>query len=187
MSIILASQSPRRIELLGQTGWEFQVIPSRFDEDGVTAQTPAELVRKLALGKARAVLRGDGDIVIGCDTVVALQNTVFGKPRDREDARRMITALAGNTHSVITGVCILSGAQTVRQFECETKVRFFPLTEKEIEAYIDTDEPYDKAGGYGIQGKAGLFAESIEGDYNNVVGMPLSRVYREVKALLEGR
>lgn len=182
--LILASQSPRRIELMRLITPDFEVRPSHFDEGGVTADTPAGLASALALGKARAAGALPEDIVIGCDTVVACGGRVFGKPKTRGEARRMLTALSGGVHSVVTGVCVLHRGGTER-FTCETEVTFFPLREEEIEAYIRTDEPYDKAGGYGIQGRGGLFAERIDGDYYNVVGMPLSRLYRVLRQIRE--
>lgn len=181
MSLILASGSPRRKELLAAIWSDFTVLPSGFDESGLTAPTPAELAGRLAEGKCLWVAeKQPEDIVIGCDTVVDFEGQVFGKPKDKEDARRMLTALSGNDHWVHTGVCIRKGAHQ-EQAVVSTRVRFFPLTEEEIEAYISTDEPYDKAGGYGIQGKAALFCEGIEGCYYNVVGFPVSQVARMLK------
>ena len=182
MKIVLASASPRRKELMQLITSDFDIRPSDFDESGIRAETPAELVKKLAGGKARAAEHSAGETVIGCDTVVAVGGEILGKPKDKADAVRMMHLLSGKTHSVYTGVCILHNGK-VYTFAEETKVSFFPLSEAEIEAYTDSDEPYDKAGAYGIQGSAGLFVEKIEGDYNNVVGFPAARVNRVLKAL----
>lgn len=182
MKIVLASASPRRKELMQLINTDFDVRPSDFDETGISAKTPEELVKKLAEGKALATDYRQDETVIGCDTVVAVGGEVLGKPKDKADAVRMMHLLSGCTHSVYTGVCILhSGKKHI--FAEETKVTFFPLSEEEIEAYTDSAEPYDKAGAYGIQGKAGLFVEKIEGDYNNVVGFPAARVNRVLKTL----
>lgn len=181
MSMILASASPRRRELLAMIQPDFTVIPSQFDEDGLTAQTPALLAQRLAEGKCLWVAENHPeDLVIGCDTVVDIGGRVLGKPKDRQAARQMLTALSGTEHRVHTGVCIRKGSQ---QESCvvTTTVRFWPLSEQEIEAYIATEEPYDKAGGYGIQGHAALFCEQIRGCYYNVVGFPVSKVARMLK------
>jgi septum formation protein len=186
MRVILASKSPRRIELMRWITEDFLVCPSLFDESGVAEPDPERLVLALAEGKARALPRAAQDIVIGCDTVVALDGRVFGKPKDLPQAREMIRALSGRTHSVLTGVCILCGGESTR-FCSETKVEFYPLTEDEIERYIHTEEPYDKAGGYGIQERGGLFVRGICGDYNNVVGLPVSELARRLAPYLAGK
>lgn len=175
MKFVLASASPRRKELMQLITPDFDIRPSDFDEAGVTASSPAELVALLASGKAKAVPYTAKETVIGCDTIVAVDNEVLGKPKDRDDAVRMMRLLSGRAHSVYTGVCVLHKGREYT-FAEETKVIFFPLTEEEIDAYVATDEPYDKAGAYGIQGKAGLFVERIEGDYNNVVGFPVAKL-----------
>ncbi len=177
MELVLASKSPRRIELLSMTGLPFSVRPAEINESAVTASCPRKLAETLAERKARAAFSSRSETVIGCDTVVAVGEEALGKPKDRADAVRMLSMLSGTRHSVFTGVCIktASGEQT---FVCETGVWFYPLSESEIFAYADTDEPYDKAGAYGIQGRGGLFVEKIEGDYNNVVGLPVSRLMR---------
>lgn len=181
MSMILASGSPRRKELLGMICPDFVVEPSSFEEAGLTAETPALLAGLLARGKCLAVAKDHPEeIVIGCDTVVDCGGEVFGKPAGKEDARRMLTALSGADHWVHTGVCIQRGEQR-EESVVSTKVRFYPLTEEEIEEYISTEEPYDKAGGYGIQGHAALFCEGIEGCYYNVMGLPVSKVARMLK------
>lgn len=175
--LILASQSPRRRELLKWIADDFLVIPAEFDEESVTERIPEKLVRILAEGKAGAVAENyPDDVVIGCDSVVVSpDNEIFGKPKDREDARRMLGSLSGRTHRVITGGCVLqSGKKSV--FHKTTKVTFDRLSEADIEWYLDTGEPFDKAGGYGIQGYAGAFVSKIHGDFNNVVGLPIQTV-----------
>ena len=158
-NLILASGSPRRRELLSLYTTDFTVCVSDFDESAVTAPTPAQLVEQLA---------------IGCDTVVDVDGTVFGKPRDAEDAKRMLRALSGKTHQVHTGVCIAKGDRA-EHFVDSCKVTFFPLGEEEIAFYTATPEPYDKAGAYAIQGRAALWLDRIEGDYYTIMGLPVSR------------
>lgn len=175
--LILASRSPRRKELMKLITDDFTVSPSNFDEDSIVEQDPFLLVRVLSLSKASTVEADEDDIVIGCDTVVSLDDEIFGIPKTKEEAARMLRRLSGKTHSVVTGVCVRSGGK-IDSFECETLVTFFDLSEEEIEGYVKTSEPYDKAGGYGIQGIGGLFVKKIEGDYQNVVGLPISRLYR---------
>lgn len=184
MSLILASASPRRRELLALVEPDFTVAAADVDERAVTAPDPASLARALAQAKCLAVAGGHPrDIVIGCDTVVDVDGRVFGKPGDREEARRMLRALSGRSHLVHTGVCIRCGQQQ-ELFADTTVVTFAPLDEAEIEAYIRTDEPYDKAGGYGIQGGAARFVTRLEGCYFNVMGFPVPRVYQALKAFL---
>ena len=157
---------------------EFSVITSEVDESAITAPTPAETALALATAKCRAVAKEHPeDVVIGCDTVVDCGGKVFGKPKDKEDARRMLKALSGSDHYVHTGVCVWHEGES-HTFTATTRVRFFPLSDEQIEAYISTDEPYDKAGGYGIQGAAALFCEEIEGCYYNIMGLPVSRLAR---------
>ena len=178
MNLILASQSPRRKELLSLYTTNFEVCVSDFDESAVTADTPAHLVEQLARGKCLAVAKDHpGAVVIGCDTVVDVQGEVFGKPHGVEDAKRMLRALSGATHEVHTGVCISDGTRT-ESFVDSCRVTFFPLSEAEIDAYAATKEPYDKAGAYAIQGRAALWLDAIEGDYYTIMGLPLSRTVR---------
>ena len=191
--IVLASASPRRSELLGQAGLEFDVIPSKGEEI-ITASHPAEVVEELSLQKAnevaRRILEGsepikDFDVVIGADTVVAADHSILGKPSDREDARSMIEMLQGNVHQVYTGVTLIvkdsEGNVRTVTFHERTDVDVCEMSEDEIEAYIDTKEPYDKAGAYGIQGGFGIYIRGIRGCYYNVVGLPISRLYQELK------
>ena len=175
MNLILASGSPRRRELLSLYTTDFTVCASDFDESAVTADTPARLVEKLARGKCLAgAAQHPGTVVLGCDTVVDVNGEVFGKPHSVEDAKRMLRALSGATHAVHTGVCVSDGKRT-ESFVDSCRVTFFPLSEEEIDFYASTQEPYDKAGAYAIQGRAALWLDRIEGDYYTIMGLPLSR------------
>ncbi len=179
MDIILASQSPRRKELMGQIGLKFKVVVSHVDEHVEGNPSPAEMVEELSLRKARAVARqvDDDDLVIAADTVVALEGTVLGKPEDERDAFSMLSALSGNRHYVYTGVTVIRGGQAVTQHEVTT-VTFRELEPDEISSYIATGEPMDKAGAYGIQGLGALLVSGIDGDYFNVMGLPVYRLGR---------
>lgn len=243
--VILASQSPRRRELMKQAGFSFEVIPARGEEQ-ITSTHPAEVVEELSRQKAMEVAamcdpkHGNAEnmpsdqenvqadrgnmpsdradetpadradetpadqaneipadriqekaketLVVGADTVVAIDHRILGKPADHEDARQMIRELQGRVHQVFTGVTLIlkrEGEQPIiRTFHECTDVHVFPMEEEEIEAYISTDEPYDKAGAYGIQGAFGIFIGKIDGDYNNVVGLPIARLYHEVMKML---
>lgn len=184
MNIILASGSPRRRELLSMLGLSFTVQPAKGEEKAAEGLSPDELVCALAEGKAKEVsLRADADdMIIAADTIVWHEGTVFGKPKSEEDARRMLESLSGACHSVYTGVCIIKDGVCLSRAEC-TKVRFKELSAEEISAYIATGEPMDKAGAYGIQGKASVFVEGIEGDYFNVMGLPLCRLGKMLNEL----
>lgn len=176
MAIVLASASPRRRELMSAITPEYQVEPSTLDESGITAETPALLAQALAAAKCEEVAaKHPEDVVIGCDTVVDCGGEVFGKPKNREDAVRMLRALSGRTHAVHTGVCICNGGEE-HKFVSTSEVVFFPLDETEIQHYADSQEPYDKAGAYAIQGRAALWLDKINGDYYNIMGFPVSRV-----------
>ena len=182
--LYLASQSPRRTELLTQVGIDHTVVSSSYEEPNEGHDSPIEMVKAQALGKARcAVGIPKGGIVLGADTIVVLDNEVLGKPQDEADARQMLERLSGRSHSVVTGVALLiKGDEVV--FYNETKVYFKELAPFEIESYIASGEPMDKAGAYGIQGKGALWVEKIEGSYTNVVGLPVEHVYDELcKAL----
>jgi septum formation protein len=176
--LILASASPRRARLLGQVGIPFRVVPAAVHESA-EGQSPADLVVRLALEKARQVAaRFRRGVVLGADTVVVHGDKILGKPRDRRDAREMLLRLSGSEHSVFTGLALIDAA--VGRWEtgfAETRVWMRALEAELIDAYVATDEPMDKAGAYGIQGKAAFFVEKIEGCYSNVVGLPLSRLY----------
>lgn len=175
-SIILASGSPRRKEILKKIGLSFKQIPAEIDEK-TEDNPPKEQATIIALEKAKAVLQNNPDsIVIGADTIVVYDNIVLGKPKDKDDAFKMLNLLSGDYHEVYTGLAVVSSEKEV--FETvRTIVRFKELTIEEIEEYISTGEPIDKAGAYGIQGLGGLFVESIGGDYYNVVGLPICKLY----------
>jgi septum formation protein len=175
MAIVLASQSPRRKELLAQLGVEeFRICPAQGEEIMPQGAEPAALVEELSRQKAREVAEKCGleDLVIGADTVVALEGTVLGKPGTPEKAAEMLRTLSGKAHQVYTGITLIRGGVELTRHECTT-VHFRTLTEEEIAWYVSTGEPLDKAGAYGIQGKGARFIPSIEGDYSNVVGLPL--------------
>ena len=174
MKLILASQSPRRAELLKQMGLSFEVRPSNTEEVTEPGLTPQQEVVSLSLQKARAVYGSltEEAVVLSADTVVVLDDKILGKPRDEADAKKMLSALSGRSHFVLTGVTVMGPKGT--QTHCEkTQVTFRTLSEKEIDAYIATFEPMDKAGAYGIQGFGGLFVSHLAGDYFNVVGLPV--------------
>ena len=179
--LILASNSPRRKELLTQARLSFSVVASTIDEQVDLSLAPEQVVQSLALQKANDVFSRHQDaVVIGADTVVVLKGKILGKPQDREDAKETLRALSNQTHSVYTGVAIVLANQQFT-FSVETKVTFWPLVDGEIDAYLDSGEPFDKAGSYGIQGLGALFVKEIVGDYFNVVGLPLSKTVRELK------
>ncbi len=181
MGLILASASPRRQELLKRITEDFTVHPVDADET-LPAGMPVELAPSfLADAKAQAAAKlFPEDIVIGCDTIVVLEDEIMGKPRDREDAYRMLRRLSGETHKVMTGTALYCGKKST-VFTTETLVTFYELTDAEIEQYLDTGEPFDKAGAYGIQGYGCLLVRSIEGDYNNVVGLPVAALSRALQ------
>ena len=176
--LILASGSPRRRELLGLFGVPFEVIPALGAEEAAGELPPEEYVRRLAGAKGAEVARRVGDasaVVIAADTVVEADGTILGKPGSPDDAARMLRLLSGREHRVWSGLSVRQGARVLGAAE-RTAVRFRPLAEDEIAAYTSTGEPLDKAGAYGYQGLASLFVERIEGDYFNVVGLPLCRL-----------
>ena len=174
MEIILASQSPRRRELLKQMGLEFEVLVPDIDERMDRALAPAELVEAISAEKAeKAAGQVDREaIIIAADTVVALNGRLLGKPADENQAREMLQALSGSRHQVYTGFTVRQGERSVTRSEC-TQVSFRALTAEEIEHYIATGEPMDKAGSYGIQGYGALLVEGLQGDYFNVMGLPV--------------
>ena len=185
-TVVLASRSPRRQELLRLITEDFTVRVSHFDERPLMAKagslSPEELVKALSAGKAQAVLAECPDaLVIGGDTVVVSPDwEIFGIPRDRADAARMLRALSGQIHRVVTGMTIC-GDGSAFSFAVSTDVEFYPLSETEIAAYLDTGEPFDKAGGYGIQGYGGLLVRGIRGSYDNVVGLPAAELSRNLR------
>ena len=194
--IILASSSPRRRELMAQAGFAFEVLVSEADET-IEAETPGEMVEVLSERKAAAVAEEikkqgfaeESVLLVGADTMVAIDGKKLGKPKDEKGAEEMLEELSGRTHQVYTGVTLIrlkkaengSLLQESRTFSEGTDVSFYPLTKEEIRSYIATGEPMDKAGAYGIQGKAAVFVKEIKGDYNNVVGLPIARLYQELK------
>ncbi len=183
--MILASASPRRRELLTQAGFSFEVKVSDADEV-ITEKEPDKIVKELALVKACAVAASETEaLIIGADTIVAVDGKILGKPRDAEEAFSMLSMLQGRTHQVYTGVALITREEELQKshvFSEKTDVHMYPMTEQEIRAYIATGEPLDKAGAYGIQGRAAVYIRKIEGDYNNVVGLPISRLYQELKS-----
>ena len=200
IKIILASGSPRRKELLAQAGYDFDVCPSLSEED-LEVMAPSEYVMLLAKMKAdevcnRLIAEDVGRrvkklperfVVLGADTVVSLNGRILGKPYDYDDAYNTLNSLSDQTHQVYTGVCLIyveGRAKTSSSFFEMTDVTFYPVSHNEIIQYLATNEPFDKAGSYGIQGKGGLFVKGIGGDYNNVVGLPLARVYHELEELV---
>ena len=183
--VILASASPRRQELIKLIFDSVEILPADCDEtlpDGIGAREAVEYLSKIK-NEASLRLTEKENLVISADTVVAVEDEILGKPVDKEDARRMISLLSGKVHQVYTGVTLsLNG--NVKTFSEKTDVEFFSLTEAEIEEYISSSEPYDKAGAYGIQGKAGLLVKGISGDYYNVVGFPVARLKREIEEFI---
>lgn len=177
MRIILASGSPRRRELLEMLGVkDLEIIPARGQELPHPELSPAGLVKELSRAKAAEVAEDHPDaVVIGADTVVSVDGSVLGKPRDGQNAARMLRILSGRAHEVFTGVTVMKNG-AVQSFVERTQVRFRKLSEEEIEAYVATGEPMDKAGAYGIQGVASLFVEGIDGDFFNVMGLPVCRL-----------
>ncbi|MEE1030890.1 MAG: Maf family protein [Ruminococcus sp.] len=187
--IILASQSPRRRELLTQIGLEFEVRPSSLEES-VDTSNPVEAVKQLSFQKAsdianQAAKEGEEDcLIVGSDTIVVYDNQILGKPENPEHAEKMLDELQGNEHSVFTGVTLIflkAGTSEQVTFAEETRVSMLPMTKEEIKWYVDSKEPLDKAGSYGIQGLGARYIEKIHGDYNNVVGLPICRIYQELK------
>lgn len=192
--LILASASPRRRELLARIGLSFEILPARGEENPHSA-IPEEMVQELSAGKALEIYGSleeqekEEAVIIGADTLVAFGNRVMGKPQDEKDAFDMLFLLQGNTHQVYTGITLLytpKGETACKKltFVEKTDVTMYPMTEQEILEYIATGEPVDKAGAYGIQGKCAAYVREICGDYNNVVGLPVSRLYQELKRIV---
>lgn len=175
--LILASGSPRRSEILNSVGWEFTKIVADIDETEFEGENPSDYVRRLAKTKAEAVaVNYPNEMVLGADTTVVIDNQIIGKPTDLVDAGRMLRLLSGQTHEVLTGVAITKNGETKVGIQ-RTTVTFKPLSESEVEFLVEFGEPLDKAGAYAVQAQAALFIEGIEGDYWNVVGLPVSLVY----------
>lgn len=191
--IILASASPRRQQLLTQIGLTFKVMPSSIEEKADSLH-PSGMVIELSKGKAMDIFEKlskeeqKSSLVVGADTIVALKERVMGKPDSREQAVEMLSCLQGNTHQVYTGVTLIGQREKEKEpfilsFFEKTDVSMYPMSREEIDAYVDTKEPMDKAGAYGIQGRCAAFIKEIRGDYNNVVGLPVGRLYQEMKKL----
>lgn len=179
--IILASASPRRQELLKTIGVPFQIEVANIAENINDLATPKQIVAEIALKKAEDISqKHPGNIVIGADTIVYAAGKVIGKPKDSDEAESTLASLSGKIHQVYTGVAVVEG-EKVEVFVERTDVEFWPLTSNEIKAYLATGEPFDKAGGYGIQGQGKLFVKRINGDYYSVVGLPVARLARVLK------
>ena len=182
--IILASQSPRRKELLSMLGIEYEAIPADIDEQINPNNDLVKEIEKLSYEKANHIYKDNKDaLVIGSDTIVKIGNSVLGKPKSFEQAKQMLQMLSDNTHEVVTGVTIITN-DTIETFSNIAKVTFYPLTNQEIEDYIKTNEPMDKAGAYAIQGLGGKFIKSIEGDYYTIMGLPIGELYHRLKKYL---
>ena len=184
--VILASASPRRQELIKLIFDSVEILPADCDEtlpEGIGAREAVEYLSEIK-NEASAKLTDEENLIISADTVVAVDDEILGKPVDKEDARRMISLLSGKVHQVYTGVTLSLNGR-MKTFSEKTDVTFFELTDEEIEAYVSSSEPYDKAGAYGIQGKASLLVKCINGDYFNVVGLPVARLNRELNAFLK--
>lgn len=175
--LILASRSPRRAELLRQAGFDFIVKPADVDETCRPREKPELYVRRIAEEKARAVQAGPEDVVLGADTAVVIDREILGKPSDDPDAVRMLEALSGRKHEVLTGICVQRGREMKVDWAV-TLVWFAELSTREISEYVSSGEARDKAGAYAIQGLASKFIERIDGSYTNVVGLPISLVYK---------
>lgn len=185
--IILASASPRRKELLERAGVQFEIRPGNGEEH-ITSNKPEEIVKELSEQKAMAAVfpAEEGTVIIGSDTIVAFEGKVLGKPSDEEDAVKTLLMLQGNTHQVYTGVTVLEyrgGQWRKLVFAERTDVTFYPVSENEIREYVKTGEPMDKAGSYGIQGLFGIYVKGISGEYANVVGLPVGRLFYETKKI----
>ena len=188
--LILASQSPRRREIMRMVGLEFDVCPSGCDED-IEYDGPADMVEKLALLKAEDVaakLKAAEDtehLLIGSDTTVYFEGQILGKPKSREEAFQMLRSMSGKTHRVYTAVAIIDMISgNTELFHEETDVSFFNLSDEEIKAYVDTDDPMDKAGAYGVQGRGAFLVKRIDGDYFTVVGLPIARLLQKLKKMM---
>ena len=189
MKLILASSSPRRAEVLRNAGFVFEVRPADVDETRLPHESAENYVRRVAQAKARAISEparaaAERAIVIAADTTVVAEGQILAKPEDAADARRMLSLFNGKTHEVLTALCVINVPAAKEALHVEkTRVAFLKMSKEEIESYIQTGEPFDKAGAYGIQGIAGRFATRIEGCYFNVLGLPLSRLWTTLQSL----
>lgn len=181
--IILASASPRRSDILKTCGFMFDVLVPNVDESQIKTKEPKDLVCALAKLKADSIAVNENQVLISADTVVALDGVIYGKPKDEKDAFDILKKLSGQNHKVFTGVFIKSKDKE-KSFFVESDICFYELSDKEILDYIATGEPLDKAGAYGIQGRAGLFVKEVKGDYFNIVGLPIARLNQELKSFL---
>ncbi len=183
--LILASASPRRAEILRAVGWQFEKDAADIDETERQGENPADYVQRLAVEKALAVAANyDDALILGADTTVVIENQIIGKPRDLADARRMLRMLSGKWHEVLTGIALVKTAEGKSETKIglqRTRVKFVEMTDAEIEFLVENGSPLDKAGAYAVQAQAALFIERIEGDYWNVVGLPVSLVYELLK------
>ena len=178
--LLLASGSPRRAEILRAVGWSFEALATNIDETMRVGETAEDAVQRLALGKAEAAAKlNPGALVLGADTTVVVDSQILEKPRDNGDARRMLRLLSGRWHDVLTGVALVRNDRRAVAYE-RTKVRFCSMSDEEIDWYVQSGEPMDKAGAYAVQGRASLFIEEIRGDYWNIVGLPVRLVYKLV-------
>lgn len=183
INVTLASASPRRKELLKMICKDFKVVPADIDESFSNEINPFEVAEKIAVKKAQAI-SDENSLIIACDTVVILGEKIMGKPKDELSAFEMLSDLSGKVHTVITGVCLCYKGKSY-SFSEKTEVEFYPLLIEEINEYIKTGEPFDKAGAYGIQGLGGVLVKGIKGDFYNVVGLPVSRLKREISRFLK--
>jgi septum formation protein len=178
--LILASGSPRRSEIMDSVGWEFTKAVPDIDESELPGEKPEDYVRRLAREKGEAVAKNyPGEMVLAADTTVVIHDKIIGKPNDLPDAHRMLTLLAGNWHEVLTGIAVIKNGSLDVGLQ-RTRVKFAPMTDDEINFLVEKGDPLDKAGAYAVQAQAALFIEGIEGDYWNVVGLPISLVYEMV-------
>ncbi|MGG5342265.1 Maf family protein [Enterococcus sp. AZ192] len=182
MAVILASQSPRRRELLGRIVSDFEIVPADINEEVKSYFTPMDYVLEMAKQKAKHIAKKyPNDLVIGCDTIVTIDNEILGKPTSREDGFRMLKQLSGRTHKVYTSVVLMKDDQESSATVPAT-VEFYELSDEEINRYLDTDEYKDKAGAYGIQEQGALFIKNIQGDYYSIMGLPIATLYRMLPA-----
>ncbi len=182
--LVLASSSPRRTELLNRAGWPHEVMVAGIDESVKPQEGPAAYVQRLACSKAEGVAqRLEHGIVLGADTTVVIADQILGQPADEADAKRMLDLLNGKWHDVLTGVAVVRVGGESRVAHETTRVRFAEISDREIDWYIASGEPFGKAGAYGIQGKASLFIEEIKGDYFNIMGLPIRLVYELAKGI----
>lgn len=185
VKLILASGSPRRAEILRAVGWEFEKQVADVDETESAGEKPEDYVRRLAVEKAETVAAGyENALVLGADTIVVIDNQIVGKPRDLADARRMLRMLSGNWHEVLTGIALVKVSKGKFETQVDlqkTRVKFAELNDSEVEFLVEKGAPLDKAGAYAVQAQAALFIEEIQGDYWNVVGLPVNLVYQLLK------